>query len=196
MNDIHDLLTPPIDLDALAGYLEGQTHPNRVAACRELSGREQAALFDAAEGSRKITVDDFVPPDLGPLYPVVHWGKNSLPVFKTFQKRFTRPDDEAALARGELWGFNRQHIEPFTRPGYFVAYDLPEGEVLVDYTQVPPHGAGGWPPVLPNSAKLSRFIYNGTQDTMRGVSEHVSIGRAARDGEWMPNWFILCRQDP
>lgn len=196
MNDIHSFLRAPVDLDTLAEYLDGLTHPNRVAACRELSPKEQALLFDEAEGFRKVTVDDFVPPDIEPMHQVVHWGRNSLPVFRYFQKRFARPDDQAALDRGEIWGFNRQRMEPFTGPGYFVAYDQPEGEVLVDYLQVPPYRVPGWPDVLPNSAKLSRFIYNGTQDTMRGVSNHVSIGRAARGGEWMPNWFVLCRQDP
>ena len=34
---------------------------------------------------------------------------------------------------------------------------------------------------------LSRFIYNRTKDTMRSVSSHVSIGRAARDGKAMDN---------
>lgn len=196
MNDIHELLSQPIDLDALSSYLDGLTHLNRLGACREMTPKEQAALFDAAEGYHKITIDDFVSPDHDPLFPVIHWGKNSLPVFTTFQKRFARPDDEAAQERGELWGFNRQRMEPFTGPGYFVAYGLDAGEVLVDYTKVPPRGAGGWPEVLPNTAKLARFIYNGTQDTLRGVSNHVTIGRAARDGEWMPNWFVLCRQDP
>ncbi|RIK07751.1 MAG: hypothetical protein DCC49_09765 [Acidobacteria bacterium] len=196
MNDIHELLSQPIDMDAVSAYLDGLTHLNRLGACREMTPKEQAALFDAAEGYQKITIDDFVSPDLDPLFPVIHWGKNSLPVFTTFQKRFTRPDDDAAKERGELWGFNRQRMEPFTGPGYFVAYGLDTGEVLVDYTKVPPRGAGGWPEVLPNTAKLSRFIYNGTQDTLRGVSNHVTIGRAARDGEWMPNWFVLCRQDP
>lgn len=196
MSEIHELLRQPIDMDAISAYLDGLTHSNRLGACREMSAKEQAALFDAAEGYRKITTDDFVSPDLDPLFPVIHWGKNSLPVFTTFQKRFTRPDDQEARERGELWGFNRQKMESFTGPGYFVANGLDSGEVLVDYTQVPPRGAGGWPAVLPNTAKLSRFIYNGTQDTLRGVSSHVTIGRAARDGEWMPNWFVLCRQDP
>ena len=42
--------------------------------------------------------------------------------------------------------------------------------------------------------RLSRFVYYQTQDLMRGVSEHVSIGRASRNGEEMSAWFILCRE--
>lgn len=194
--NIHELLKPPINLEEVSAFLEGLTHRNRVSACRSISGKEQSALFDAAEGHSKITVDDFVPPDLEPLRQVIHWGRNSLPAFTLFQKRFCHPDDSTARDNGELWGLNHQTMSRFTGPGYFVAHDIENGEVLIDYTQVPPHGAKGWPDVLPNTAKLGRFIYNGTQDTMRGVSEHVTIGRAARDGEWMPNWFVLCRQDP
>jgi len=66
--------------------------------------------------------------------------------------------------------------------------------VNIDYTRVPPRGAEGWPAVLPNSARLSRFIYNGTQDRMRGVSAHVTIGRASRAGKDMDNWFVLVRE--
>jgi hypothetical protein len=93
-----------------------------------------------------------------------------------------------------LWGYNEQTFKSFTGPGYFVAYNIDEGEVNIDYTRVPPRGAEGWPAVLPNSARLSRFIYNGTQDRMRGVSAHVTIGRASRAGKDMDNWFVLVRE--
>jgi hypothetical protein len=43
---------------------------------------------------------------------------------------------------------------------------------------------------------MSRYIYDRTQDTMRGVSKHVSVGRASRDGKLMENWFVLCRREP
>jgi hypothetical protein len=31
-------------------------------------------------------------------------------------------------------------------------------------------------------------------DTVRGVSEHVTIGSAARKGKDIGSWFILCRE--
>ena len=43
-------------------------------------------------------------------------------------------------------------------------------------------------------ARLARFIYHRTRDFMRGVSEHVTIGRATREGKPMDNWFVLCRE--
>jgi len=193
--DIHELLRAPIDMEDVATFLDELHHEGRVEAIRSLDGKEQAKLFDAAKGFRKITVDDFVPAGSSPGAGVVHWGRNSLPLFQTFQKRFCVPDDRSAADAGELWGYNEQTLKAFTGPGYFVAYDVPDGEVLIDYTRIPPHGVEGWPKLLRNDQRLSRFIYNGTQDLMRGVSRHVTIGRASRGGEPMPNWFVLCRQD-
>lgn len=197
--DIHELLGPQVNLDHVCKFLDELHHEGRVAACRSLSGKEQARLFDAAAGFRKITVDDIVPPSVAPLVPVPHWGHNSMPAFKTFQKVFCRPDIVTAREAGELWGYNRTAfglLGTVVGPGYYTAYDIPGGEVLVDYTAVPPHGAPGWPNVLPNSARLSHFVYKETQDTLRGISKHVTIGRAAKaGGDWMSNWFVLCRLD-
>jgi hypothetical protein len=198
VTDIHALLAPDaerIDMDAVAACLDVLHHEARVEVVRSISPKEQARLFDAAHGYRPLTVEDFVPSDVGTMREVIHWGRNSLPAFADFQKRFMRPDDPTAKDAGELWGYNEQTMKTVTGPGYFVCYDIADGEVLIDYTRSVPFGLDDWPKVLPNSAKLSRFIYNGTTDTMRGVSRHVTIGRAARAGEWMPNWFVLCRQD-
>lgn len=194
--DLADLIDhDPIDLDKIATFLDELHHEGRVAAIRSLSGKQQARLFDAADGYRKISLEDFVPPCAGELEEIVHHGKNSLPAASLFEKRFTRPP--AGHVTTEIWGYNHQPMKTYTGPGYFVAYELPEsGEVLIDYTRTPPAGAplpDGWPKIIPNSKRLSRFIYNGTQDVMRGVSEHVTVGRASRDGEPMPNYFALCR---
>lgn len=176
----------------MAKALDAMSEPERLDAALALSAKQQARLFDAAKGFKTISIDDFVAPSKGELSQVIHYGRNSLPVFTTFQKRFCRaPKDSAA---NELWGYNEQTFKSFTGPGYFVAYNIDEGEVNIDYTRVPPKGAQGWPAVLPNSARLSRFIYNGTQDRMRGVSAHVTIGRASRAGNDMDNWFVLVRE--
>jgi hypothetical protein len=185
-----------VDLPALARYLDGLENASRVAATVSMTPRQQARLFEAARGFRSLTLDHFVPADVAPLTPVVHAGKNSIPVVSRFEKRFCRP----AVGSERLWGYNQnpRSIQLATGPGYFVCYAIDAGQVLIDYTAVPtdkPQGKPeGWPNVRLNSAGLSRFIYNGTKDTMRGVSNHVSIGRAARDGKAMDNWFVLCRK--
>jgi len=46
---------------------------------------------------------------------------------------------------------------------------------------------------VPNSHRLSRFVFQGMQYVLLGVSDHVTIGRAMRAGLWLPNWFVLVR---
>ena len=77
--------------------------------------------------------------------------------------------------------------------------DAPErpacSEVWIDYTRVPPEAPQGWPAVRSNERGLSRFVYGFMIDTLRRVSEHVTIGSAARKGRDMGSWFILVRED-
>ncbi len=198
MSRLTALLTAPtIDLARVAAHLDALDHGARVAEVTSLGKREQARLFAAADGFRPLALDHFVPEGHAPMREVVHHGRNSLPVFTRFAKVFTRPDDPRAA--GEVvWGYNRTSglLQTTVGPGYFVAYPYAkEGEVLIDYLRTPPRKPDGWPEILPNSARLSRVVYYRTQDVMRGVSEHVSIGRATRDGKEMPNYFVLCRED-
>jgi hypothetical protein len=185
-----------VDIGGLAWHLDGLSDVERARVTCLLTARQQAALFDAALAFLPLSLDFFVPAAAGSLKQVIHSGKNSLAMFKTFEKRFCRPEARA----NSLFGYNHNPpaIVSVTGPGYFVGYEIPGSEVLIDYTQVPRVDAPrpeGWPAVKLNSAGMSRYIYNGTQDTMRGVSRHVSIGRAARAGQWMDNWFVLCRRD-
>jgi hypothetical protein len=83
-----------------------------------------------------------------------------------------------------------------TGPGYFVTHpSTDEGEVDIDYTQIPNEKPEAWPPILPNSARLGRFVYYGMVDVMRGISKNVSIGRARKASGWMDAWFVLVRED-
>lgn len=187
---------PSFDLEAFARKFEAAPHAERVAITEAIDRKGQERLWDAAQAG-PVTIGEMVPRDLGPLREVVFHGKNSLPLFSRFQKRFCRP--AAAVSRDELWGYNHQALQPFTGPGYFVAYDSPGnpfGPVAIDYTKIPPGRPAQWPEIHDNRYRLSRFIYNGTIDYMRRVSEHLLIGRATRAGQAMPNWFLLCREDP
>ena len=64
-----------------------------MEAITSLGGtRAQGRLWDAAAGTAPpVTQADLVPPDLPPLREVIFHGKNSLPAFTLFQKRFCRP---------------------------------------------------------------------------------------------------------
>ena len=183
------------DLGAASAYLDGLTHEARVREIRSLGAAAQATLFDAAYDHRPIDLDFLVPAGHPPLAEVVHHGKNSLPALTDFAKVMCRPDDGGA---GEIWGYNRSGalVERLVGPGYFVAVPHARGALLIDYLRVPPRKPAAWPRIIPNETRLSRFVYGGTQDVLRGVSAHVSIGRATRDGRPMDAWFVLCREDP
>jgi len=190
--DIHGFFRGrQVNLKELSDWLNGLSPKERVRQATSLTAKEQSALWDAAKGFRPVTMRDFVQEGTAPLREVIHYGRNSLPVFSRFQKRFCLPDNSSLR---ELWGYNHQTMAPVTGPGYFVARDEKDGEVIIDYLKVPPRHPAGWPEILPNSAKLSRFVYHLTQDFMRGVSDHVTIGRATRKGKDMDNWFVLCRE--
>lgn len=197
------LLDKDIDLPRLSEVLDGLGHVGRLDTIRHWSGDVQARLFEAAKGFHPLTLDDFVPSGVEPMIEVIHHGKNSLPAFTHFQKRFCKPKapEEGAEAPNELWGYNEQTFGTFTGPGYFVTH-LPEGredgaagEVDIDYRKIPPGKVESWPPILTNDARLGTLVYAGMVDVMRGISSHVTIGRAMKKGKYMDAWFVLCRED-
>jgi hypothetical protein len=188
-------LDPTIDLPPLTRYLDELGHAGRLYATRQWDKATQARLYEAAKGYRATSIDDVVPRSTEALREVIHHGKNSLPVFSTFQKRFCRPSDPTVTDK--LWGYNHQAMTPVTGPGYFVTRPgTNEGEVDIDYTMLPPEKCAGWPAIIPNSAKLGRFIYEGMVDTIRGISQHVTIGRATIKGKVQDAYFVLVREDP
>jgi len=178
-------------------FLDGLAPGDRVTAVRGLGRRDQAKLFAAVEGFRPVGLADLVPPAVEVMSPVRHFGKNTLPAFTHFEKRFCRPESEDAANPKGLYGFNFQSMSVVTGPGYFVAEasaDRADMEVWVDYHRVPPVQPQGWPTIRRNDRGLSRFVYGFMIDTLRGVSEHVTVGSAARKGKDMGSWFVLARE--
>jgi hypothetical protein len=185
----------PVKPAEVAAYLDGLSPDGRVAAIRAAGRAAQRRLYAAVLGHGTVRLVDLVPASRAPLETVRHVGRNTLPLFTRFEKRFCRPPGEDAAAPAELWGFNFQTLEPVTGPGYFTAREDPaRGEVLIDYTRVPASAPPGWPAPRRNEAGLSRFVYGFMVDTLRRVSEHVTIGSAARHGRDMGSWFVLCRE--
>jgi hypothetical protein len=185
----------PVKPAEVAAFLDGLAPDERVAAIRGAGRGAQRRLYAAVEGHGTVRLADLVPPSRAPLETVRHFGRNTLPLFTHFEKRFCRPPGQDAAAPAELWGFNFQRLQPVTGPGYFVAReDAPRGEVLIDYTRVPATAPPGWPAPRRNEAGPSRFVYGFMVDRLRRVSEHVTIGSAARHGREMGSWFLLCRE--
>jgi hypothetical protein len=190
------ILRGAIEPVRVASFLDGLSHDDRVEAIRSTGRSEQRRLYDAVDGFESVTLVDLVAPGVGALETVRHHGKNTLPAFTHFEKRFCRAADADREKPGELYGFNFQTLQPLTGPGYFVAVEDPDrAEVWVDYNRVPVAHPSGWPAIKPNDRGLSRFVYGFMVDTLRRVSEHVTIGSAARKGKDMGSWFMLARQD-
>lgn len=182
---------------AIAQAFDSMTHEQRVAAIRALGGREQRRLWTLVDGVSPMTLLDMVPASQPTNKEVRHFGKNSLPLFTHFEKRFLRPEGQDPSAPTELHGYNYQEsgiATSFSGPGYFIARDnAKRTEVLVDYHKVPSIRPEGWPALRSNEKGGARLVYGFMIDTLRRVSEHVSIGRANKHGKDMNAWFILCR---
>ncbi len=181
------------DREVIAEQLDRMSHGERLEAIRSLGGaRAQARLWEAAAAAPAVTLDDLVPPDLPPLREVIWQGKNSLPAFTLFQKRFCRPAPGTTSA--QLWGYNHTAIAWLVGPGYFVVHREGDAPAAIDYRLVPPSQPAGWPAVKPNDTGASYFVYRDMVDYLRRVSRHVLIGRATRYGKELPNYFVLCRE--
>jgi len=184
-----------IDVERVSNKLDGFSHEERVDAIRHLKGGDQRKLYSACDGFAPVRLIELVNSQVPDLATVRHYGKNSLPVFTEFEKRFARPPMQDPAAPKELIGFNFQTMAPITGPGYFTAVeDEVRGEVLIDYRRVPDERPVDWPEVRSNERGLSRFVYGFMVDTLRRVSQHVTIGSAARNGKDTGNWFVLCRE--
>src|SRR5499427_2807982 len=95
------------DRGAIAAHLDALDHAGRMEAIVALGGpKAQGRLWDAAAGTPPVALGDLVPPDAPPLREVIFHGKNSLPAFTLFQKRFCRPP--AGQPADRLWGYNHQ----------------------------------------------------------------------------------------
>jgi hypothetical protein len=194
--DLSVLLEPKIDLARLSEVLDGLGHEGRVHCTRHWDRKKMSAIYEAVDGFRPMTLDDLVPPSIGPLTEVIHDLKNSLPAFSVSQKRFCRPTDPAAHP-DKLWGYN--HTPDFQTsihgPGYFVTKNSEKvGEVNVDYKELPPEKPASWPNIVDNTG-VGGLVYGNMLDRMRKISTHVAIGRAERNGKIMDAWFVLVRKD-
>jgi hypothetical protein len=192
--ELRNLIETHLDLPRLSKDLDELGHPGRLWSVRQWSRANMSVLWEATKGFRPVALDDFVPASVGPLVEVIHEGKNSLGAFSHFQKRFCRPGNSSGSEA--LAGYNHQSMSALTGPGYYVARPSTDpGEVDIDYTMLPTERVASWPPIAPSSDRLGRFVFSGMIDVMRGLSSHVTIGRARKGGAWKDAWFVLVRED-
>jgi len=189
------LAETPLRLKELAALLDGASHDERVTWVRTTKRADQRRLWEAAAGFLPLALADLVPPARADGETVRHFGKNTLPAFTHFEKRFCRPARQDPRRPTALSGFNFQTLSWLTGPGYFVArVDPARPEVLIDYREVPSSAPAGWPPLRRNETGAARFVYGFMVDRLRRVSEHVTIGSAARNGRDLGSWFLLTRE--
>ncbi len=182
-------------LGDLAAHLDSLDAEARIREIRQLPGGLQERVWKLAAEAAPFSLDDLIPPSLPDGQPVILAGKNSLPLFTWFEKRFAR----VASADGKkVVGYNHQSMSWITGPGYFTVLPATQPErkkeLLIDYTQVPPEGAAGWPRVKSNSSGLSYFVYNKLHDYLRRVSKDVVIGEATRMDKPMGSYFLIARR--
>jgi len=199
--DLRALVTDPTSsIDAIGAALDALSPEERLTAGRSLGRHHQRVLFAKAQGTRALTLLDFVPEHVAPQTSVRHLGCNTLPLphsLRFFEKRFCRPSDGSP----RLFGYNEGVFRPFIGPGYFVAKPSAapgwreRGAVVVDYFEVPDGPvAEGWPRVVSNSHGLQFFVYRHTRDFMRRVSAHVTIGAAYKGEKALDHYFVLVRE--
>lgn len=185
----------PLRIKELAALLDGASHDERVTFVRSTSRTDQRRLWLAAAGFLPLALADLVPAQRADGETVRHFGKNTLPAFTHFEKRFCRPAGQDPQQPARLFGFNFQALARLTGPGYYVAHADPAlPEVLIDYRELPSAAPAGWPPLRRNEVGLARFVYGFMLDRLRRVSEHVTIGSAARNGRDLGSWFLLTRE--
>ena len=176
------------DPQALASYLDAMDVQPRIAAVRRLSRKALGELYQHCASAPTATLAEFLPSAIPTGQTLIFSGLNSLPLFRRFEKRFTR------TARGTIIGYNFQLMSFFTGPGYFTV-EQAAGEILFDYTKVPAASEvpADWPRVKPNDRGLSHFIYKNMHDFCRRVSRDVVIGQATRLGKPIGQYFVLVR---
>lgn len=183
-----------VGVSELEDRLNSMTHQERVNWIQDQNLIAQLRLWELAAG-RGVELNHLVPEDFPPGLEVVHEGKNTLPVFSAFEKRFVRDTQNSSIIYGYNEGFTRSIIGP----GYFVAeYDEKRAEVGVNYYRVPPANTElptGWPVVQTNEEGLQKFVFSTMVDYLRRLSDHVCIGRAYKANKETHNYFLLVRRD-
>lgn len=180
------LLTRGARYQDISAYLDALSPADRLDQVLAVTGSAVGKLYEAVADAPKISVAEFCPPDLTEGKTLIYEGRNSLPSFSRFQKRFQRRGDKVV-------GYNHQTMSFVTGPGYFVPVDGDDfrNELLFDYTQEPPFFPEGWPPYKPNNHLFSKLVYFNMKDYCRRVAKGVIVGAAFKKSVAQGAFFTL-----
>ena len=169
-------------LDPLRAGLALHPPQGQLHWMRSLGARQLRQLWQLAEAEpQPLEPGDLAGPD-GRVRVLP--GKNHLPIFSWFEKRFARID-------GEVVGYNETGWEKrWVGPGHFVAVPSPDRahEVLIDYRRAPPARHPDFPELHDNArgwtraGPLSHLVYGGLVDRLLRVDTHLLIGRSMTEG--------------
>jgi len=191
---INLLAAPKPGLEEINAFFAELNADTCTSLVRTIDGNSQKRLWEAAAG-RPVKAEDLVPTSYEAAQEVIHWGRNSLPLFHQFQKRFSRVEGDEAI----LYGYNEGSLRWLIGPGYFVArHDEASNSLCVDYHSIPPKDAKlpeGWPQLAVNDRGVSQLVFGGMIDYLRKISDRVFVGRAERGGKLQNNYFLLCRSE-
>jgi len=176
----------------IASFLDSLSPDARLHEVLSITGKKVGRLYEAVADAPTLSVEEFVPENTSGT--LIYEGRNSLPMFSRFQKRFARvkgPSGESVVV-----GYNFQSMSAVTGPGLFVV-KAPSGsgplgnELLFDYTEKPPVIPEGWPAYKPNDQGLSKPVFGNLNDYCRRVAKGVVVGKAYRLGKAEDAWFSL-----
>ncbi|MCK6548496.1 hypothetical protein L6R52_21800 [Myxococcota bacterium] len=172
--------------DELRGFLDSLDRAGRITEMRTTGARQQKKLWELTKGHVPVVLTTFVDKTEE---TIIYEGKNSLPTFSLFQKRFFR------TAKGDVVGYNHNGAFAtfFSGPGYFVTEQAPDGELAFDYTKTVTLQPPGWPALAPNSGLIPGIVFGGMIDYVRHVADGVVIGAAFKGGKPRNQYFMLAR---
>ncbi len=174
---------------AIADLLDSLSPSGRVEQMLAIQHGLVGKLYDQVGGNEPLTLEDIVP--AGETGTVILEGRNSLPTFSRFQKRFMRMGDE-------IVGYNHQLMSFVTGPGYFVTRPPTRGEakpdeLFFDYTTDPKSTPVGWPPFRASDRGMGRLVWMNMKDFCRRVATGVLVGKAYKKGVAMNAHFTLTK---
>lgn len=182
---LRELVRADASASEIYDHIRALPDDDRVQQVLALRGRLQSKLYTLVEGARSTSWSELIPDtDCTAKFE----GRNSLPIFTRFQKRFFRTET------GQYAGYNHSPgiVTFFAGPGYFVPRDS-EGEVLCDYLQLPDIEPSDWPKKIPNRGRLRSIVFGNMVDYCRLVGPHTVVGKAFKYGKPLPQYFVLTR---
>jgi hypothetical protein len=184
MSNFCKLIEDGAKVSDIGDHLDALDEAERIEQVRACGAKLQAKLWEAAEG-QAVTAQDFVEE---PDKTIIYAGRNTLPAFNFFQKRFWRPADG-----GDIVGYNHQSMSKITGPGYFVTEDGDNGELVFNYVKTAELQPPDWPGLKPNTGLIPAAVYGNMLDYNRRVSKDTVIGCATKKGKTIGQYYLLTR---